>query len=141
MEKNENIELKKLIDILLSKKILIVVTLIIFTLLGYVYSYYYLIPQYKSNSTLLLIPNSTSENRTITTSDLTLNSGLISTYSNIATNSKVLNQVIENLNLNMSEKELSNKIEVEILADTYNSNRYISRNCYGNNKRISECFP
>ena len=86
MEKNENVELKRIIDILFSKKLLIIIVLIIFTLLGYLYSYEYVVPEYKSTSTLLLIPDGESENKAITTSDLTVNSGLISTYSNIAKN-------------------------------------------------------
>ncbi len=119
MEKNENIEIKRIIDILFDKKIIILLILIIFTILGYFYSYHYVIPKYKSSSTLLLIPNNTNENSTVMNSDLTLNSELITTYSNIAKNSKVLNQVIQNLDLDMTEEELQSQMQVTVLADTY----------------------
>ena len=73
MEKNENIELKRIFDILKSKMLLIVFILITFTLLGYVYSYYYVVPEYKSTATLLLIPNEGTEKQWITATDLNLN--------------------------------------------------------------------
>ncbi len=112
----ENIEIKRIFDILKSKKLLITFIIILFTLLGYVYSYYYVIPEYKSKSTLLL---TSEEDTTTTTSDLNLNSGLISTYSNIAKDSRVLKQVINNLNLEMTEKQLKDKIKINIIKNTY----------------------
>jgi len=119
MDINGNIEIKRILDILKSKVILIVVILLAFIMLGYMYSYYYIVPKYSATETLLLIPNNTAEGSMITSSDLTLNSGLISTYSDIAKQSRVLKQVIENLNLNMSEKELANKVNVSFTNDTY----------------------
>lgn len=116
MNKNENIEFKRMLDILNNKKRIIALILILFIALGYLYSYYYVVPEYKSTSTLLLIPN---DDETVTSSDLTLNSGLISTYGNIAKNSKVLKQVISNLNLNIQEGQLLSKIEINIIKDTH----------------------
>lgn len=116
MNKNENIEFKRMLDILNNKKGIIVLILILFITLGYLYSYYYIVPEYKSTSTLLLIPN---DDETVTSSDLTLNSGLISTYGNIAKNSKVLKQVINNLKLNIQEGQLLSKIEINIIKDTH----------------------
>lgn len=87
MNKNENIEFKRMLDILNNKKRIIA-----------------------------LIPN---DDETVTSSDLTLNSGLISTYGNIAKNSKVLKQVINNLNLNIQEGQLLSKIEINIIKDTH----------------------
>ena len=119
METNENIELKRMIDILMNKKLIIVLILIVSTMVGYIYTYKYTTPKYQSTSTLLLTPNSNSGKNTITTSDLTLNSELISTYSDIAKKPKVLKQVIENLNLNMTEEQLANQIQVKAVSDTY----------------------
>ncbi len=120
MEKNsENMELKRILDILRSKTLLLVTILIVFTLLGYVYSYYYVVPKYQSTASLLLIPNNTEEDKTITTTDLNINSELISTYSNIAKQSRVLKQVISNLNLEMTEQELLKELKVQVLSDTY----------------------
>lgn len=119
MEKNENIEIKRMLDILKSKKIIMISILVIFMLLGYFYSYHYVIPKYKSITTLLLIPNSDSESRAITNSDLTLNSGLITTYCNLVTNSKVLKQAIEQLEWNITEQELLEQMQVKVIKNTY----------------------
>lgn len=119
MEINENIELKRIFDIIKNKKTLIGIILVLFIIFGFLYSYCYVVPEYKSTTTLLIIPNSNDEDRTITTSDLTLNSGLISTYSNIAKNSKVLKQVISNLQLDMTESQLLSSIQVNILKNTH----------------------
>ena len=62
MKRNESIEIKRILDILKSKKIFIVLILILFILMGYVYTYHYVVPKYKSTSTLLLIPSDTYEN-------------------------------------------------------------------------------
>lgn len=119
MKKNENMEIKRILDILKSKKILIAFILIVFTLLGYLYSYYYVIPEYKSTATLLLIPNNVSANKTITNLELSINSELITTYSNIAKNPKVLKQTISNLDLNMTEQQLLHKMQVNMIENTY----------------------
>ncbi len=119
MIKDESIEIKRILGVFKEKLIIIVLVLIASILLGYIYSYYYIVPKYKSTETLLLIPNNETEEQRITSSDLILNSGLISTYSNIAKEPKVLRQVINNLKLNMSEKELLSKLKVNVAADTY----------------------
>ena len=119
MDRNGNIEMKRIFDILKSKVLLIMIIVLAFVMLGYMYSYYYVVPKYSSTETLLLIPNNEADGSMITSSDLTLNSGLIATYSDIAKQSRVLKQVIENLNLNMTEKELLSKTKVSFTNDTY----------------------
>ena len=119
IKRNESIEIKRILDILRSKKILVAFILITFIVLGSLYSYYYVVPKYKSTSTLLLIPNTISEDKTVTNLELLINSELINTYSNIAKNPKVLRQTIDNLGLDMSEKQLLNNMEVNILDNTY----------------------
>jgi len=115
----ENVEIKRILDIIKAKIIIIVLILISFILLGYMYTYNYVKPEYMSTESLLLMTDSNSENKAITNIDLTLNSELIDTYSNIAKQSKVLKQVIYNLKLNMTEKELLNKLKIETIKDTY----------------------
>ena len=63
MGKDENIEINRIIDILKSKKILIAFILSLFIVLGYFYSYHYVKPEYKSTTTLLLIPNNSEESK------------------------------------------------------------------------------
>ena len=120
MEKNENIQMKRILDILKGHGIILAIVLtIVFMIIGYIYSYYYVTPKYKSTATLLLIPNNSQETQGLTSTDLTLNSELILTYSNIAKQSKVLKQVIQNLGLEMTEKDLLSKLQVNTTTDTY----------------------
>lgn len=67
-------------------------------------------PLYKSNTTLILINNST-ENK-INTQDITINSKLIGTYSKLIKSRSVVEQVREDLNLKEELQTLSSKISV-----------------------------
>ena len=118
-KRNESIEIKRILDILRSKKILIALILIVFIVLGSVYSYHYVVPKYRATSTLLLIPNTISEDKTVTNLELLINSELINTYRNIAQNPKILRKTIDNLGLNMSEKQLLSNMKANILDNTY----------------------
>lgn len=125
MGKNENIEISRILDIIKSKKLVIATILVIFIVLGYIYSYHYVVPKYKATSSLLLIPNSASEGKVIMSSDLTVNAdltvntGLIETYRSIGENSKVIKQVINNLGLDMTEEELLKDMKITVMKDTY----------------------
>ena len=119
MGKNENIEITRILDSIKSKKLVILFILIIFILFGYVYSYHYVVPEYKATSTLLLIPNNTSQGTVLMNSELTVNSELIETYRNIGKNQKILKQVVQNLGLDMTEEELLEKMKITVLKDTY----------------------
>lgn len=113
MENFENIDIKKILEIAFSKKILIIVALILIlsNIIGYVYTYNYKIPEYKSSVTVLLVADENKETQELTQTDLNLNSGLISTYSSIVKSNNIVSKVIKNLNLNYSVKNLQNSIE------------------------------
>ncbi len=146
MGKNENIEITRILDILKSKKLIILCILMISILIGFVYSYFYVVPEYKATSTLLLIPNSTTNGQVVATqdlavsTDLTVNKGLIETYRKIGENSKVLKQVINNLGLDMTEEELFKQMKVSIKKETYVIEVAVTnkdaRKSHGNCKRI-----
>lgn len=118
MEENEKIDLKKLKEIIITKKLFIIVILIIFILLGYIYSYYYITPEYRASSTVLLTTNEQSDSNQLTQKDLTLNAGLISTYSNIIRSTKIVRSIIDELNLNIGVEELTNRINVNEIKST-----------------------
>ncbi len=54
----------------------------------------------------------------ITTTDVTLNSKLVSTYSKLVKSDKVIRNVISNLSLNMDEDVLKNSVSVTATEDT-----------------------
>lgn len=77
-------------------------------------------PYYKATSTLVLtgVSSNNSSNDAITANDLTINSKLVSTYQEIIKSKKVLNQVINDLNLDVTTDELAKMISVSAVNDT-----------------------
>ena len=118
MENNENIDIKRILEIIFSKKILIILILLLSITLGYVYSYYYKQPEYKSSVTILLVADENKVNKELTQTDLNINSSLISTYSSIAKSTNVMQKTINNLGLNMSTDRLQKCVETTQIDKT-----------------------
>ena len=119
----EEIDLKELFEIFWSKKILIILIVILFAVIGMAYSFLLVVPEYTSSTTLVLtkadsVTTPTDLNDSITTSDITLNSQLVSTYSELAKSKKVLRTVISNLQIDIDEEELRKSISVTSVKDT-----------------------
>lgn len=118
----EKFDINRFLKVLFSSKLYIAFILIIFVVMGYLYSYYYVTPMYKSSATVVLVQNGNSEvlgsNDSITQNDITLNQNLLSTYTKIAKSDKVLEQVIKKLKLNISVQDLSSLINVEAVSNT-----------------------
>ena len=102
MENNEYMDMKKILNIISSKKIFIALIILLSLVMSYFYSYYYKKPQYNSSVTVLLTGDEAQGKKQVTQTDLNLNSGLISTYGSIAKSANVLSKVIENLGLDIS---------------------------------------
>ena len=111
MENYEDIDIKRILEIIFSKKIFIILILLLSITLGYVYSYYYKQPEYKSSVTILLVADENKENKELTQTDLNINTSLISTYSSIAKSTNVMQKTIDNLGLNMSTSKLQKSVE------------------------------
>ena len=118
MENYEDIDIKRILEIIFSKKLLIVLILLFSIALGYVYSYYYKKPEYKSSVTILLVADENKTDKELTQTDLNINNGLISTYSSIAKSTNVIQKTIENLGLNISASSLQKKIEAKQVEKT-----------------------
>lgn len=118
MENNEYIDMKKILNIILSKKIFIALIILLSLVVGYFYSYYYKKPQYNSSVTVLLTGDEAQGEKQVTQTDLNLNSGLISTYGSIAKSANVLSKVIENLGLDISVKNLQKNLTVAEIKNT-----------------------
>ena len=66
MENTSGIECKRIWKIMKSKLGSIALLMAAFLLAGYWYSFHAVIPTYQATATLLLIPNETAEDRTLT---------------------------------------------------------------------------
>ena len=116
----EEIDLKEFVMLFWDRKVSIILITIIFMLIGIIYSVGFVTPKYTSSTTLLLATSesSNSKTNTITTSDITLNSKLVSTYSELVKSKNVTRQVISNLGIDETEGELRNSITVSSVKDT-----------------------
>lgn len=119
----EEIDLKELFKMFWKYKVIIILITVIFAIIGFCYTEYYVVPKYKSTTTLLLAQNSSAETQgienEITQTDISLNQKLVSTYSVLVKSKSVLDQVLENLNMDRSlEEELKKNIEVKAVEDT-----------------------
>ena len=116
----EEIDLKEFVMLFWNRKVSIILITIIFMLIGIIYSVGFVTPKYTSSTTLLLATSESanSKTNTITTSDITLNSKLVSTYSELVKSKNVTRQVISNLGINETEDELRDNITVSSVKDT-----------------------
>lgn len=99
----------------------LIVIVILFIILGVVGSWYYTdyiqVPMYKSQTSLVLTRAGDSTG-SITQNDISLNKNLVATYREIIKSRRILSNVISNLNLDITEKELSDKVSVTSSNDT-----------------------
>jgi len=118
----EELDLKEIFNIFWKKKIQIILIIAIFMVIGIIYSVGFITPMYASTTTLVLATSSadkgTQSTEGITTTDLTINTKLVSTYSEIIKSRNILRQVIDNLGINVSESNLRNNITVTSVRNT-----------------------
>ena len=117
----EELDLKDLFNIFWHKKVHIILIVLIFIVLGVIYTVGFTTPMYSSSTTLLLAGSESSGEETtnsITTTDITLNSKLVSTYSVLVRSKDVLSQVISNLGMDISWESLRNNVKVSSVEDT-----------------------
>jgi capsular polysaccharide biosynthesis protein len=115
-ETMENVNIKEVLNYLLSKAWLIVVILLTVLAGGEVYTALLKTPLYESKTNVVLISDSSSKQ--ITTNDVTLSNNLVKTYSEIVKSRSVLNKVIEKLKLSESYEGLAGKITVSSVTST-----------------------
>lgn len=117
----EEIDLKELFDMFWSKKVQIILMILIFITIGIIYTVQFKTPIYSSSTTLVLASSGNDKldnNTMIMASDLTVNSKLVSTYSELIKSKKVLKEVSLNLDIEIDEEELKDSISVSAVEDT-----------------------
>lgn len=116
----EEIELKELLWYYLKKIPIIILTIILAILLGYLYMEYYQVPMYQGKTTIILIQknDNISNDMGDTENQLNVNEKLVATYSEIIKSRRVLEQVINNLELKTTISLLEEQIDIEAIIDT-----------------------
>ena len=121
----EEIDLRELIGMFLEKKLLIIFVVILFAILGVVYTTRFITPLYESSTSLVLVQTGDNDaaigiSDSITTTDITLNSKLVEAYSVVAKSKRVANKVLENLNQDMTLERLTSYVTISSANDTQN---------------------
>ena len=109
----ENIDIREMFGYFL-KKIGIIITLFVLTMLaGNVYTFCLQKPVYQSYSTVVLAGDESS--KTTTSSDVTLNKNLISSYTEVVKSRRVLDAVNEEIGYGYDFGQLNSKISVSTI--------------------------
>lgn len=116
----EEIDLKRVLDNFKQRIVLIAFIAFLSCTLVSIYTLFIEKPYYEANATLVLtgVSSNNSNNDAITANDLTINSKLVSTYQEIIKSKKVLNQVINYLDLDIDTEDLAKKISVAAINET-----------------------
>jgi len=115
------IDLRKIFFQIWKNKTLIALITLIFALIGYLGSAFFISPKYQATADLI-VNNRNEENSssstTISNSDLQASSNLVDTYSVILTEHELMQQVISDLGLDYSYETLKSKISVTSVNST-----------------------
>lgn len=118
----EELDLKELISMFLEKKLLIILVIIIFAIIGAIYTLKFIVPEYEASISLVLVQlgtEATTDSATsISTTDITINSKLVENYREIAKSRVVADTVKQNLHLDIPTSEIQENIAVNSISDT-----------------------
>ena len=110
----EEIDLKELFLFVKDKVGLLIIITASVCLFGCIYGLFMQKPMYSSYTTVILSGNDSM----ITQNDVALNKNLVNTYAEIVKSRRVLDQVIDELDLNIKYEQLSSKISVSAVNNT-----------------------
>lgn len=124
----EELDFKEITSILWRKKFIVLAIILIFIIIGAVYSYKIITPDYKASTTLILgrINSSSSDilsqtgkdTNQITQSEIAINSNLVSTYSELIKSKSLTQKVKDNLDIHIEDKEFRKNINVSRISET-----------------------
>lgn len=114
----KELELKQFLKLFWDRKILIIVIMVLFGVLGGVKIKYFTTPVYQASGKLICAKSEEDE-KMVTSTELSMPSSLAETYANLIKSDLIVNQVIQNLGLNMSTGQLRSSIELTPVTKVY----------------------
>lgn len=116
----EDLSLKEYFLILRKRKWLIILLTILWVAISAIFSYFVLSPEYQAFTTLMIGKPKSYQNmdNRLEYNDLLLNQKLVSTYAELVKMRVVFDEVIANLELDISYKDFSEKVNVNLVKDT-----------------------
>ena len=118
MALNEEMELRDLFEIVRKRLGLIVLITVVSLLISAVVSFFLLDEVYETSTTLMVGKIQNNQTNTIEYNDILANQKLVNTYSEIAKSDRVLDKVIEKLQLQLRPSNLRQKISVASVKET-----------------------
>ena len=116
----ETIELRELLEILLKRKLLIILMTVLCTVAGGVYSVFLITPMYNAETTMMVngAKNMTDIASSLDIGSINLSQKLVVTYGEIVKSRIVLEQTIDSLKLDMTYEQLLRKTTAQQLGGT-----------------------
>ena len=115
----EEINITELLSYYLKKLPIIIIITALSLLIGAIYIEKIQVPLYHGTTTIILVQKSEdNQSANATQNELNLNEKLVTTYSQIIKSRRVLEQVINSLELNTKTEQLANKITVTSVSET-----------------------
>ena len=115
----DEINLKDLFNYYVKRILVIILVTIVALMIGFIYSTEIQVPMYHGTTTIILVQKQNDKDTSYAyQNELNINEKLVSTYSQIIKSRRVLEQVINNLKLETTPKELAEDINVTAVTDT-----------------------
>lgn len=112
------IDVFHLLKILWKRKILIALVAIVAGALAFAYSAFIVKPEFTSTTRIYVVNRNQGDKPGLTNQDLQAGSYLVKDYREIILSQDVLEKVTSNLKLDLSPKDLANKVKVTVPVDT-----------------------
>ena len=112
------IDVFHLLKILWKRKILIALVAIVVGALAFAYSAFIVKPEFTSTTRIYVVNRNQGDKPGLTNQDLQAGSYLVKDYREIILSQDVLEKVTSNLKLDLSPKDLANKVRVTVPVDT-----------------------
>ena len=114
----ETIDLREIIFLLRSNAISIVASALVCALLGFLVTTFLITPQYEASATMIVNSQQNQSATNITNDMITTAKNLVTTYGIVVKSDTVLQQVIDQLNLDMTYEELQSKVAISAVDST-----------------------
>lgn len=112
MQMEETISLQDLFKTIKKRLVLIIAAVVLAVTIAGIISYFFLTPIYQASTQILVNQQKSEQQQQFNSQDIQTNLQLINTYNVIIKSPAILSKVIENLDLDTTPAELTNKISV-----------------------------
>lgn len=114
----ETMDLREILQIIYKRLWFIILVTLVCIISSGIISFFVLDSIYEASTTLMVSKTRDDQSSNLQYNDILMNQKLVKTYSEIVKSNRVLEKVIEQLDLDMTTGDLRNKIQVSSVSDT-----------------------